>query len=181
MFNLLEDPVEGEIPRYFDSLKTNPTWPTFQEDRYYSISLAANGGRVAVRRWVDQRLKDVVAHLETWFTDLAIDEIPRPVDRKKAEATPDKKAYPYRSILALAWATARTPSDVQSTVHDILFRAALEGTNPESLLAPTLHRLAIAAIQSGARVVHQTSKFALVKLILNRLGKPTDDHRATTL
>ena len=171
LFNLLEDPVAGEIPRYFDSLKTNPKRPTFQEDRYYSISLAANGGRVAVRRWVDQRLKDVVANLRTWFDDLAINEIPRSIESKKAEASLDKKAYAYRSTLALAWATARTPSDVRSTVHDILLRAALEGTNPEALLAPTLARIRVAATRSGANLVYQTSKFALIKLILNRSEK----------
>ena len=171
MLNLLEDPHPDEVDRFFKSFEAGQPRADFRVDRYYSISLAANGGRVAVRRWLDRALSEVNDSIISWFDDLDIAEILRSeaYAKKKTELSPDRKTYPYRSILSLAWATARTPSNVQSAVYDILYRAALERTNPESLLAPTLARVRVAAIQSGANVVYQTPKFALIKLILNRL------------
>ena len=61
------------------------------------------------------------------------------------------------------------PSEVADGVYDALYRAALEnGFNPKALLAPVLHRLRIAAVQSGNGIRFKASHFALIKLILTR-------------
>ena len=177
VFDLLNNPSPDDVPKFLDSFKTGQPRHGLRSDRYYSLSLASNGGRVVVRRWLDVALGEVVDHLKLWFDDLSIDPIDRPTPstKGKGKAPGDgadrAKSPPYRSVLALAWATARTPGDVQPGVYDSLYRAALEGASVDSLLAPAVHRIRIAAIQSGANVRYQMSRFALVKMILKRLER----------
>jgi CRISPR-associated protein Csd1 len=149
---------------------------------FRSVTLAANGGRVVVRRWLDVPLGEIVNNLNSWLNDLILAEVqPPPVgaksNRGKTSLTTDESAHagsvislPYRSIDALAWTTSRKPSTVRSSVYDALYRAAYQGFNPEALLPAVLHRLKIAAIKSGSNLRYHTSRFALIKLILKRSG-----------
>jgi CRISPR-associated protein Csd1 len=68
----------------------------------------------------------------------------------------------------LARATVRSAEDLRADVYDALAGAALGGETPAALLAPTLHRLRIAAVESGRNIRYHASRFALLKLILNR-------------
>jgi CRISPR-associated protein Csd1 len=121
----------------------------------------AYGGRVVVRRWLDQPLGEVVKSLKAWFRDPEIETIASKFTGR-----------PYRSIENLASTTDRTPGDVRSDVYDALYRAALEGRNPVSLLPSVLQRLRISAVGNGANLCFESSRFALIKLILNRLESP---------
>ena len=177
VLDLLDEPKADEVEKFLDSFKEGQPRQNFKADRYYSASFASNGGRIVVRRWLDRALGEVVDDLDRWFGDVTIEEIARPTPsvKGKAKATRDdterSKSPPYRSILALAWATARTPGDVQPGVYDTLYRAALEGANAASLLPLAVHRIRVSAIQSGANVRYQASRFALVKMILKRLER----------
>jgi CRISPR-associated protein Csd1 len=156
------EPSDEKVREFFEAFDAGRPYHTMLPRHYHSVTLAANGGRVVVRRWLDQPLAEVVENLRAWFNDLEI-------------ATLESKftGLPYRSIHSLAWTTVRTPSDVRSEVYDALYRAALEGTtnraNPVSLLPAVLHRLRIAAAKNGTNVCFESSRFALIKLILNRL------------
>jgi len=155
------EPTDDKIRDFFNAFEEGELYHTLLPRHYRSLTLASNGGRVVVRRWLDEPLGEVVESLRAWFRDLEIETIPSKF-----------KGLPYRSIHSLAQTTDRSPSDVRSDVYDALFRAALEGRNPVSLLPSVLQRLRISAIEHGANVCFESSHFALIKLILNRLEPP---------
>ena len=156
------EPTDDQIRDFFHAFESGAPYHSLLPRHYHSLTLASNGGRVVVRRWLDQPLGEVVENLKAWFRDLEIETIPSKF-----------AGLPYRSIHPLAWTTDRTPSDVRSDVYDALYRAALEKRNPVSLLPSVLHRLRIAAVEKGANVCFESSRFALIKLILNRLESPS--------
>jgi CRISPR-associated protein Csd1 len=188
---MLNVPSPGDVAAFFHEFEAGGRYhPALDARHFRSLTLAANGGRVVVRRWLDEPLRDAVDALRDWFTHLETDviEVPRKaVGRPKRAARPRRvtaeaaatealvaepsqgpSVPPPLSVYALAAATARVPSEVPSAVHDALYRAALERANPRALLGPLLHRLRIAAVQSGSGVRFQTPRFALLKLILIR-------------
>lgn len=193
-FNLLLDtPAQDAVKKFFDSFEVQGRFHNALDTRQFrSLTLAANGGRIVVRRWLDEPLRAAVASLNRWFTDLDIEpiEVPRKAakvakgggrkGKNQVQAGGDEAGSAGEStwsgplplsIYALAATTARVASEVQPTVYDALYRAALEEANPASLLPPLLQRLRIAAAQSGNAIRFQTSRFALLKLILNRSEK----------
>lgn len=154
-------PTEGERKEFFDAFAVGGRFHGALDVRHYrSMTLAANGGRVVVRRWLDTPLRDAVARLKQWFVDLDVLAV-----ESTAKAAPAPSPF---AIDSLAATTARVPSEVPSGVADALYRAALEGGNPRALLAPVLNRLRIAAVKSGGNFRYHTSRFALIKLILIR-------------
>jgi len=177
---VLVEPTEDAIQKFHDFARDGRAFGGWSTKHFRSVTLAANGGRVVVRRWLDETLEVVAEHIRAWLDDLSLDGVQPPPEAKskraKNSAVADggakveaKTPRPYRSIDALAWSTTRTPSDVRSEVYDALYRAAYEGLNAEALLPAVLHRLRIAAIESGANVRYHANRFALIKLILIRL------------
>ena len=165
---ILEPPIsKGDVQEFFRAFESEGKYhSTLTTKRFRSVTFAANGGRVVVRRWLDEPLRDAVDALRLWFEHLEVDHIEVP--RKEAEKS-SSNAPPPLSIYALAATTARISSEVADGVYDSLYRAALEGDfNPRSLLPPILQRLRIAATQSGNGIRFKTSHFALIKLILIR-------------
>ena len=185
--NLLVEgiPSEASVKDYFEKFeKGNKDHLHLKTRFFHSMTLAANGGRIVVRRWLDTPLPRVVNALKQWFSDLEIEAIQVPRKSPKiagrsrkrspepeiqnADSPEASTAPPPYSMFALASTTARVPSEVPTSVYDALYRAALEESNPQALLAPVLHRLRIAATQSGNGIRFHTSRFALIKLILIR-------------
>ena len=182
----LDRPTEDSRTKFFEALDAGRRNYAIEAGRYRSLTLAANGGRVVVRRWLDVPLKEAVAAVDRWFDDLRIEhiEVPRasgkPTRRRAAKevdaaSPPPAPAAPSSSpfaIYALAAATARVASEVLSTTYDALYHAALDPGrfNPRSLLPPALERLKIAAAGRGNGVRFDTPRFALLKLILVRSG-----------
>ena len=178
MNSLFDRPDEDDVKKFFEGFEVQGKYNhALDSRRFHSATFAANGGRVVVRRWLDQPLGQVVESIKAWFDDLDIDSIsppPRKVDKgaKKSAPIPESNApHPY-SMYALAATTARVPSEVQDGVRDSLYRAALEHDTPQSLLPSILQRLRIAASEYGNGIRFQTSRFALIKLILKRLRRP---------
>lgn len=185
LLDILNVPTADALEKFNEAFQAGRFANALSAARYRSLTLAANGGRVVVRRWLDEPLKEAVEAVRHWFDDLAIDpiEVPRKAEktgkRKNAAGGPIPDAAlpaapsvnPF-SIYALAATTARVPSEVQSTTYDALYRAGLDigRYNPLPLLAPTLQRLKIAAAGRGNGVRFDTSRFALIKLILTRSG-----------
>ena len=174
------DDAVGKFHRFAQEGRASGGWST---KHFRSVTLAANGGRIVVRRWLDVPLSEAVESVNAWLDDLELAVIlppppkggPRsgkkPASVAEGAVTPAKTSRPYRSLDALAWATARTPSDVRSDVYDALLRGTYgKESNPEALLPAVLHRLRIATIESGANVRYHANRFALIKLILKRKG-----------
>lgn len=181
ILDFLEGPTADSRTKFFAEFEAGRFAHAFRAGHYRSLTLAANGGRVVVRRWLDEPLEEAVAAALRWFDDLSIEaiEVPRKPAKtvKKASGGSGPGGEPPTapnplSILSLAATTARVPSEVATTTFDALYRAALDPArfNPASLLAAVLRRLAIAAAERGNGVRFHTSRFALVKLILTRSG-----------
>ncbi len=180
--NLLDAPTADARSKFFQEFESGRFAHALVPALYRSLTLAANGGRVVVRRWLDVPLQEAVDAVRLWFDDLEIDAIPIPqasansAGRKSSKAasveSPPAEAPTFSpfAIYALAATTARVSSEVQATTYDALYRAALDPGRfrPGSLLAPILGRLRIAAAQRGNGVRFDTPRFALIKLILNR-------------
>jgi CRISPR-associated protein Csd1 len=168
---ILDPPAsKGDVTEFFKRFEAGGRYSgTLNTRRFRSVTLAANGGRVVVRRWLDTPLIAVKDSLKLWFDHLETEAIVLPAKAPKAGEEKPSNAPPPLSIYALAATTARVASEVADGVYDALYRAALEpGINPRALLAPVLHRLRIAAAQSGDGIRFKTSHFALIKLILIR-------------
>ncbi len=191
----LEPPSsKGDVTEFFKKFEAGGRYSSaVNTRRFRSVTLAANGGRVVVRRWLDEPLRDAVDSLKLWFQHLETEAIEVPKKAGKTSEDKPTNAPPPLSIYALAATTARVPSEVADGVYDTLYRAALEtgfnpklslapdagdprdyraaletGFNPKALLAAVLQRIRIAAAQSGNGVRFKTSHFALLKLILIR-------------
>lgn len=182
---LLEGSTADSRTKLFAEFESGRFSHAFKAGHYHSLTLAANGGRIVVRRWLDEPLSEVVEAAGRWFDDLEIDaiEIPKKVEKptKRNAVTPEPTAeaatapasvHNPLSIYNLASTTARVASEVQTTTFDTLYRAALDvgRFNPLSLLPPVLQRLKIEAAERGNGVRFDTSRFALIKLILKRSG-----------
>jgi CRISPR-associated protein Csd1 len=178
---LLIDPTEDAVKKFHEMARDGRRFGGWSRKHFRSVTLASNGGRVVVRRWLDETLVQVSENIESWLNDLDLVVIhPPPPEasskRAKRPLTPggsvqaeSKSIRSFRSIDALAWSTARTPSDVRPDVYDALYRAAYERFHPEALLPAILHRLRVAAVESGANVRYHANRFALIKLILKRM------------
>lgn len=184
VFDLFNIPTADAIAKFFEAFASGKFAHAVPFGRYRSLTLAANGGRVVVRRWLDKPLGETIEAVKAWFDDLEVEAIavPRKVE-KPAKRTAAKEVAPAAvapaafvsspfSIDNLAATTARVRSEVQTTTYDALYRAALDPAcfNPMSLLPPVLQRLKIAAAERGSGVRFDTSRFALIKLILKRSG-----------
>ena len=52
---------------------------------FRSVTLAANGGRVVVRRWLDVPLREVVENVGYWLNDLILEEVQLPPELSRAD------------------------------------------------------------------------------------------------
>jgi len=82
---------------------------------------------------------------------------------------------PPLALFRLACSTVRDAKDLQSEVSAQLYRAAIERTAPSiRLLKPILNRLEADLQKYGSKTLLNVSRFALLKLILNRNRKECD-------
>jgi CRISPR-associated protein Csd1 len=152
-------------------------------DRFYSVTLSGNAGRIVVRHWMQSTVEDARQNFACWFKDLDMVQmtLPNPRARKRERATGepevdagnDKDKMPPLAVFRLACTTVREAKDLQSEVPSQLYRAALEGTAPSIMLVkPILHRLKADLHHFGIKTLfNSVSRFALLRLILNRNRK----------
>lgn len=152
-------------------------------DRFYSVTLSGNAGRIVVRHWMQSTVEDARQNFACWFRDLDMVQmtLPNPGARKRkntngvtdVDAGSDKDKMPPLAIFRLACTTVREAKDLQSEVPSQLYHAALEGAAPSIMLVkPILHRLKADLHHFGIKTLfNSVSRFALLKLILNRNRK----------
>lgn len=145
-----------------------------RRDRFFAVTLAGNSGRIVVRHWMDVSLEQAVENLHQWFLDLEIATPERP-PRKTKPGEKQKDFHP----LSIYWLSRTTVSDeaakkleknLPPEVPSLLYRAALEGKAPPiSLLKPILNQLHSRLVRDDTyNLLYDESRFALLKLILNR-------------
>jgi len=152
-----------------------------KKDAFYSVTLAGNAGRVVVRHWMQQTVESARENFQKWFCDLEIQPIrssASAMEKKKAKKENEKEGMPPLAIFRLTCATVRDQKDIQTDVAAQLYHAALEGTAPSmSLLKPILAEFYSAMVSDSKekpRYPYNESRFALLKLILNRNRKECD-------
>lgn len=158
--------------------------PAARLDQFFSVTLAGNGGRVVVRHWMQTTVEEARENFAQWFRDLEIARIgsgqPNDNRKRKSKATDSsqegsKEEMPPLALFRLACSTVRDANDLQAEVLAQLYRAALERTAPSiRLLKPILNRLEADLQKYGSKTLLNLSRFALLKLILNRNRKEGD-------
>jgi CRISPR-associated protein Csd1 len=140
-----------------------------RRDRFLAVTLAGNSGRVVVRHWMDVSLEQAVENLHQWFLDLEIAVPIRPPKKASKPGSKEKDFHPL-SIYWLACTTVRDAKNLSSEITAQLYRAALEGTAPSiTLLNPILNQLHSRLVgDDDYNFLYDESRFALIKLILNR-------------
>lgn len=146
-------------------------------DRFIAATFSAAGPRIVIKAWIQMPLHDATEHLKCWFNDLALD-IESKAQSEKIGA--DEEEFAPLAVRRLAGCTApltkkggRFFPDYDKLQPDILaqlYRAALEGTAPSlSLLKPILNQLHSRLVRDDTyNLLYDESRFALLKLILNR-------------
>ena len=142
-----------------------------KDDEFYIVTLTGNAGRIVVKRWAQQPLDTALRNLKKWFEDLDLEVPPRPEPKaKKGKPKPEAKEFNPLSIYWLSCATVREAKDLKAETPASLYAAALEATAPPiSLIKPLLDQLQSKILKDeNYRVIWDQSRFALLKLILNR-------------
>ncbi|MDD5035046.1 MAG: type I-C CRISPR-associated protein Cas8c/Csd1 [Methylococcaceae bacterium] len=141
-----------------------------KKDRFYSVTLSGNAGRIVVRHWLHITLEQALENFKQWFDDLEITPYgdPSVYDSPKHKAR-EKDSMPPLALFRLACSTVRDAKDLQSETLTQLYRAALEGSSPPILLLkPMLYRLQVDLPKHGLSLLANPSRFALLRLIVNR-------------
>ena len=154
----------------------------WQHDQFYSIALSGNSGRIVVRHWMQMPIESALANFKGWFEDLHITSY--------GEGQTEQDSGTPLGLFRLACTSVRDKDDLQPDVLTQLYRAALERTTPPLLLLkPILYRLQVDLSKFGQGILETPlsrktlraisdarqpippageSRFALIKLILNR-------------
>jgi CRISPR-associated protein Csd1 len=145
-------------------------------DQFIAVTLKGCAGRVAVSHWLQEPLEQAIENFCQWFTDLDIQIPPRQAPKTVKKATDKKTEYNPLSIYWLANATVREAKELRPETLTQLYRAALEGMAPSvALIKPILNQLRSKLVgDENYKLVYDQSRFALLKLILNRNRKETD-------
>lgn len=161
-------------------------------DVFYSVALKGCAGRVAVSQWIQEPVEQAARNLQRWFADLHLSVPARPPsskDKTNAAKSDSEDTFNPLSVYRLAMATVRkkkSPTEKQEaprpeTVTQ-LYNAAVGGCAPSLTLLPSLlQHLCAQLTDKGYHPVFDESRFALLKLILNRNRKDSDMEIKPTL
>lgn len=181
---MLEQPDPQTVAEFVKSPWAGIDRHLARQDRFYSVTLAGNAGRVVIRHWMQTSLETACENLRNWFVDLDMVALSQPrtensrrkkTDDSTTEPTTDKAGIAPLALFRLACSTVREAKELQTEVLSQLYGAALEGTAPSlALLKPIVYRFQVDLAREGTAVLRNISRFALLRLILNRNRKEND-------
>ena len=176
--NLLNQPRHDQVRKFLVSPWTGISRDVAQRDQFFAITLAGNNSRIVIRHWLQQPLDRAIENFRSWFADLELCVPPRPEPRASLSAkSPGKPAeFHPLSVYWLACTLVREAKDLPTEVPAQLYRASLEGSAPPvSFLTPILNQLHSKLVRDDHyQMLYDESRFALLKLILNRNRKDMD-------
>lgn len=159
-------------PRTIRAFMVTP-WSGIQQppdrlERFIAITFSAAGPRIIVKDWLQMTVQDAEINFKQWFEDLDI------TSYGNIGASQDDRAF--LSIDQLACTTISRKSDGKFDRENLnpdlivaLYRAALKNESlPTILLKIILERLKSSFAKNGEKALYDQSRFALIKLILNR-------------
>ncbi|MER3633080.1 MAG: type I-C CRISPR-associated protein Cas8c/Csd1 [Blastocatellia bacterium] len=163
---LFETPNEDSIRKFMMAPFSGvPAETDPENERFYSVVLTGNGGRVVVRSWLQSTVAAAIENFRSWFRDLEL--IPY-------QAIESDKYHPL-SLNSLARSTVRDPKELRTETVTQLFRSALEATPPSMMIAGAiLGRIAIDLSRDRNQELRHFSRYALLRLIINRNKKEKD-------
>ena len=169
-FSLFDQPKSETIKKFLASPLRGEERSEIEDDKFYSVTLAGNAGRIVIRHWLEVPLTTAKENLRQWFQDLEIAPYGSPSTAKKKS---DEETSSPLGLYRLAMTTVRESKDLQSEILTQLYRAALEAHAPSlQLLKPVLNRLAKQLTKDGPNTtLRNQSRFALIRLIVNRNRK----------
>ena len=167
---LLNRPDPITVQRFMTSPWAGIEKPPPDTEKFFAVTLTAAGPRIVVKEWLQTTVSDAANNFRQWFADLELVLPPQPLSKPRAAGK--ETDFPL-SIYGLARATVRDTKDLPPEVPAQLYRAALERAAPStSLLRPLLKQLHSKLVRDGThRLLCDESRFALLKLILNRNRK----------
>lgn len=173
---LLNKPKPEDVRKFLVSPWMGMKGDLAKKDTFLAVTLTGNSGRVVVRHWLQQTLGQAIENFQKWFADLEMHVPPKRQAVKKTKKTDKQTEYNPLSVYWLANTTVRETKDLPPEVLTQLYRAALENTAPSPLLIKPI----LAQLQShlfrdeNYNLIYDQSRFALLKLIVNRNRKETD-------
>lgn len=172
--SLLNRPRPESVRNFLLSPRKGEESNSVKNDRFYSVVLNshdASGTRIIVRHWLQITVEQAKENFQRWFSDLDIVTLH---ESRKENDMP-------LSLRRLALTTVREKKDGQqdkdliSEIASQLYRAALEGSKPPLIVAKKIiDRLTVDLAKEGISALDNLSRFALLKLTINRNRKEGD-------
>ena len=155
------------------------------DEKFYTFSFTASGPRIVIKTWSEAPLENVALCFKHWFEDLAI-IAPYQEGQDSDDRTPLAIRQLVNTTLPLKRESGRFIADVEKLHPEVpsqLYRAALEGSAPSiSLIHHILNQFRSRLLgDENYKLIYDQSRFALLKLILNRNRKETDMEIKTSL
>ena len=171
---LLNRPDTLTVRRFMISPWAGIEKPPADTEKFFAVTLTAAGPRIVVKEWMQTTMAEAADHFHKWFADLELFVPQRPPAKAKPPGE-DREFHPL-SIYWLARTTVREAKYLPPEIPAQLYRAALEGSAPPvSLLTPILNQLHSKLVRDeNYNLLYDESRFALLKLILNRNRKDND-------
>lgn len=179
---MLEQPDPKSVRDFLHTPWTGVEQRLWKHDQFHSVALSGNSGRIVVRHWIQIPIETALENLRGWFEDLNITSY--------GDTHSGNETIPPLGFFRLACTSVRDKDDLQPDVLTQLYRAALERTTPpvlllksilyrlqsdlskfgQGILETPLSRKTLRAISDARQPVPPAgeSRFALIKLILNR-------------
>lgn len=178
---LLNRPDPQTVAQFLKSSRAGIERELARQDQFFAVTLAGNSGRIVVRHWLQEPLDQAVEHFHKWFVDLELRVPAKPETKVGKKPKAADKATDFNP-LSVYWLSRTTLSDeaakkmeknLRPEVSTELYRAALEGAAPSvSLINPILNQFHSKLVRDeNYNPLYDESRFALLKLILNRNRK----------
>jgi CRISPR-associated protein Csd1 len=146
-----------------------------KSDQFIAVTFTAAGPRIVIKNWLQMTLTDAAENFQAWFRDLELGDGAREsaTDSEGGEFAPLAVSRLAGCTAPLTVKGGRLVPDYEKLQPDVasqLYRAALEGTAPSvALIKPILDQLHSKLVRDeNYQLLYDQSRFALLKLIINR-------------
>jgi CRISPR-associated protein Csd1 len=169
---LLHTPDTLTVRKFMTSPWAGIERPPSNLENFCAVTFTATGPRLVVKDWLQVTIGEAVENFRVWFSDLQIEGI------EDTDQTEDDGRAPL-SMFRLACTTLRSDTNGKFDTEKLkpnllaaLYQAAIRGTAPPiMILKPLLDRLQAKMARDGSKALYDESRFALLKLVLNRNRK----------
>jgi CRISPR-associated protein Csd1 len=173
---LLNTPDAQSVAQFLQQPFRGVSRELAHRDQFYAATVGGCTGRIVVRHWVQVPLDTAIENLRRWFAELELIVLPRETNPKFSPLAIRQLAQTTAPLTVKAKRLVPDEDKLPADLLGQLYRAALEATAPSlALLKPILDQLHSRLVRDeNYNLLFDESRFALLKLILNRNRKDTD-------